>query len=163
MNSDPAAEHGEGEIVLYLCLISQQTFQTAPVLAPELFYWEWQRRGRSTVRNMWGDLRRRWNKCYQNSPGILDGAFLWGGLFNEMWPWGESHHRHSQTCFHLFRSAQTFQWNVLCCMAIGGWLRVNQPPTKEQRSRFFRWLNYFHKNFCSWRFKPFPAVESQTL
>lgn len=37
MNSDPAAEHGEGEIVLYLCLISQQTFQTAPVLAVELF------------------------------------------------------------------------------------------------------------------------------
>lgn len=54
MNSDPAAEHREGEIVLYLCLISQQTFQTAPVLALELFYWEWQRRGRSTVRSTWG-------------------------------------------------------------------------------------------------------------
>lgn len=38
MNSDPAAEHGKGEIVLYLCLISQQTVQTAPVLALELFF-----------------------------------------------------------------------------------------------------------------------------
>lgn len=37
MNSDPAAAHREGEIVLYLCLISQQTFQTAPVLLLELF------------------------------------------------------------------------------------------------------------------------------
>lgn len=37
MNSDPAVEHREGEIVSYLCLISQQTFQTAPVLASELF------------------------------------------------------------------------------------------------------------------------------
>lgn len=77
----PGAALGEGGIVLYLWLISQQTFRTAPVRASELF----SRSGRGEVQTLRGICGGIEEGGLINAAGMLQECWiglLRDGLFN---------------------------------------------------------------------------------
>lgn len=84
-----------------------------------------------------------------NAAGMLQEC--WVELFKgnlvqqrQMWPWGKSQDRHSETGFHFFCSMQTFLWNILCCMAIGGVVKVKLTSYGVAApSNFYTWFNLF--------------------
>lgn len=73
----PGAALGEGGIVLYLWLISQQTFRTAPVLASELF----SRSGRGEVQTLRGICGGIEGGDLINAAGMLQEC--WIGLLRD--------------------------------------------------------------------------------